>query len=182
MRAGRSMEPVRRLAPIMASGVASVFKLLIATLAFCGAYFGVAATGGPAVPARAGETAAGEQVRTVTLSAQAMPVEMGRAPRPGLVTVGAAEPGAPCPRAYHAQSFLAGGAGRAAAYEWSLRRWNPGRHAWKTVEVSGAGRVLGGPRTVEWRPRVAGAPGWYRVELAATGGRTIAGERFKVTC
>ncbi|MFC4531301.1 hypothetical protein [Sphaerisporangium dianthi] len=163
----------------MASGVASVFKLLVATLAFCGAYFGVAAANGPAAPPADG----GGHVRTVILSAQAMPVEVDRTPAPGLVTVGVTEAGGACRRVYHAQSVIAPGpADGAVVYRWSLRRWNPGTRAWKTYDSSKARGVPEERRTVEWHPRVAGASGWYRVELSVSGGRPIAGEKFKVTC
>ncbi len=78
-----------RVTPVVASGTANVVKLLVATLAFTGAYVGVEASRTPAVPARAsvsagtaatGATSAGAAngtpVETVVLSSKAMPDSM----------------------------------------------------------------------------------------------------------
>ncbi|WP_436759064.1 hypothetical protein [Streptosporangium sp. V21-05] len=66
------MSPRSSVAPMMASGTASAVKLLVATLAFAGAYLGVEATYG--TPARIPAGAAAQApVRTVELSSRSMP-------------------------------------------------------------------------------------------------------------
>ncbi|MER5644528.1 hypothetical protein [Streptosporangium sp. NPDC002524] len=66
------MSPRSSVAPVMASGTASAVKLLVATLAFAGAYLGVEATYGTPAQVPAG-AAAQEPVRTVELSSRSMP-------------------------------------------------------------------------------------------------------------
>ncbi|MEU8383525.1 hypothetical protein [Streptosporangium sp. NPDC048865] len=66
------MSPRSSVAPVVASGTASAVKLLVATLAFAGAYFGVEATYGAPAPAPAVATAQAP-ARTVELSSRAMP-------------------------------------------------------------------------------------------------------------
>ncbi|GHH66988.1 hypothetical protein GCM10017673_13410 [Streptosporangium violaceochromogenes] len=61
------MRPRSGLAPVMASGAASVLKLLVATLAFSGVYTGVEVSHGDAVRTRPGPAAAAP-VRTVVLT------------------------------------------------------------------------------------------------------------------
>ncbi|GGK76477.1 hypothetical protein Sme01_20880 [Sphaerisporangium melleum] len=186
MKAGSSMEPVHRSMPIVASGVASAVKLLVATLALCGAYFGAAA-GGSAVPAAAGDPAAAipaGRVRTVILSAQAMPAETGREPRAGVVTVGLRAAGTGCRRTYHAESVLdPGRTGSPVVYGWRLSRWSPAAHAWKTQRSTPEAVLPAGVRSVvEWHPRITGHPGRYRVELLVSGRGAITGAKFTVAC
>ncbi|WP_248959292.1 hypothetical protein [Sphaerisporangium perillae] len=185
MGARSSRKPVRRVMPIMASGTASAFKLLVATLAFSGAYFGVSAAHGTQGSAAQGAGTHGSTapVRTVVLSAQAMPVEVSRAPRPGTVTVGISEAGAGCLRTYHAQSVLdPGPSGDPVVYDWRLLRWSPVSRTWKTHQVSGTEGFIGRQRTVGWHPRIIDNPGWYRVELTVSGSGVITGEKFQVSC
>jgi hypothetical protein len=181
MGARNSLKPVGSLVPIMASGTATVFKLLVATLAFTGAYFGVAATQGATPPERDAASAAG--VRTVILSAQSMPVEAKHIPQAGMVTVGASDAGAACERTYHAQSVIdPGPSGDPVIYDWRLFRWSPAAHKWRTYLFSGTAGFVGGQRTVEWHPRVTDNPGWYRVELTVSGKGAVVSEKFQVSC
>ncbi|MFF3440195.1 hypothetical protein [Streptosporangium sp. NPDC002721] len=67
------MSPRSSVAPVVASGTASAVKLLIATLAFAGAYLGVEATYGTPAPAPTGAAAQAQApVRTVELSSRSM--------------------------------------------------------------------------------------------------------------
>ncbi|WP_405140814.1 hypothetical protein OG589_28120 [Sphaerisporangium sp. NBC_01403] len=179
MGARSGLEPVGGLVPIMASGTATVFKLLVATLAVCGAYFGVAhgATGPE-------HTAAdGPYVKTVVLSAQSLPIEARHIPEAGMVTVGAAAAGDSCERTYHAQSVIDPGAsGDPVDYDWRLVRWSPRAHAWKPYLYSETAGFMGAQRTVEWHPRVVDNPGWYRVELAVSGKGVVVSEKFQISC
>ncbi|MEV7964523.1 hypothetical protein AB0O34_00865 [Sphaerisporangium sp. NPDC088356] len=162
----------------MASGTATVFKLLVATLAVCGAYFGVT-HGATGTAGAVGDT----HVKTVVLSAQSLPIEAGHIPEAGMVTVGAAGAGASCERTYHAQSVIdPGPSGDPVDYDWRLMRWSPAAHAWKTYLYSESAGFMGSPRTVEWHPRVVRNPGWYRVELAVSGKGVIISEKFQISC
>jgi hypothetical protein len=176
-----SLKPVGGLVPIMASGTAAALKLLIATLAVAGAYFGVATPGSTGQEAGAGTT--GTPVRTVVLSAQSVPIKARQIPEAGMVTVGAADVGASCERTYHAESVIdPGPSGDPVMYEWRLRRWSPSSHAWKTYLFSGTAGFMGAQRTVEWHPRVMDNPGWYRVELTVSGKGVVVGEKFQISC
>ncbi|GII84375.1 hypothetical protein Ssi03_23650 [Sphaerisporangium siamense] len=178
------------LVPVVMSGTATVFKLIVASLAVAGAYFGAAAVG-PAVGTAKGTaegTAAGRPaVKTVTLSSRAMPAEDTRLPRPGVVTAALAGAGPSCHRVYHVQSVI-DAAGEPIVYEWRLARWSPSARAWRTYLVSATAGFMGGQRTVEWYPRVVGNPGRYRAELSIRSGadagprRTVTGEGFQVSC
>ncbi|MDH2429085.1 hypothetical protein [Sphaerisporangium sp. TRM90804] len=164
------------LGPVMASGTATAARLLIASLTMAGAYLGVEAATGTEPSARVG-------ARTVTLSAQAMPVEVERAPRTGTVSVAASAAGPECRRTYHAQGVAAPEKpGAMVTYDWTLYRWSPRTKEWMTYLSSGPAGFIGGPRAVEWRPRVVGNPGWYRVELEVSGEAAVLSERFQVSC
>jgi hypothetical protein len=182
MRARSSRKPVDSLVPIMASGTATAFKLLVATLAFSGAYFGVTATQS-ATGSVKDAAATGTPIRTVVLSARSLPVEARRVPDAGMVTVGASGADGSCVRTYHAESVIDPGAGGdPVIYNWRLFRWSPTSRAWKTYLYSGTAGFMGRQRTVEWYPRVVDNPGWYRVELAVTGKGTIISEKFQISC
>ncbi|MEU8268691.1 hypothetical protein AB0B89_16160 [Sphaerisporangium sp. NPDC049002] len=179
MGARKGLKPVGDLVPIMAGGTATVFKLLVATLAVCGAYFGVSQ--GTTGPEHAAES--GTHVRTVVLSAQSLPIEARRVPEAGMVTVGAGDAGASCERTYHAQSVIdPGPSGDPVDYDWRLLRWSSRAHAWKTYLYSETAGFMGAQRTVEWHPRVVNNPGWYRVELTVSGKGVIVSEKFQISC
>jgi hypothetical protein len=178
-----SLKPLGSLVPIMASGTATAFKLLVATLAVAGAYFGVAASHGATGQEPGARATTGTPIRTVVLSARSLPVKAKQIPQAGMVTVGAAVAGASCERTYHAQSVIdPGPSGDPVIYDWRLRRWSPTSHAWKTYLVSGTAGFMGAQRTVEWHPRIMDNPGWYRVELAVSGKGVVVGEKFQVSC
>ncbi|RCG27363.1 hypothetical protein DQ384_27090 [Sphaerisporangium album] len=173
--------------PAMASGTATVFKLIVASLALTGAYFGAVAAQNGGRPG----TAAGEApVRTVVLSSRAMPVQDAHVPEPGTVSVGLSGTGDDCRSVYHAQSVIdPGPAGDPVVYDWRLARWSPSTRTWKTYLFSGPAGFMGARRTVEWYPHVVGNPGWYRVELSVRDGvedgaalARVVSERFRVGC
>ncbi|GII78458.1 hypothetical protein Sru01_34400 [Sphaerisporangium rufum] len=179
MGAGRGREPAGALGPIVGAWLATVVKLVVGTLAFAGAYAGVAGAGGTASLPAAGDAGP----RTVLLSTRALPAESDQVPEAGMVTAALATPPGACPPAYRAQGVIdPGAAGGTAGYRWRLRRWDPGARAWRTVLASGRGGFTGTARAVEWRPAVTTGPGRYRVELAVAGKGTTAGEAFTVAC
>lgn len=73
------MRPRSGLAPVMASGAASVLKLLVATLAFTGVYTGVEVSHGDAARPRPGRGVTAP-VRTVVLThyTSVVPARAGR--------------------------------------------------------------------------------------------------------
>ncbi|MEV6985510.1 hypothetical protein AB0M95_30205 [Sphaerisporangium sp. NPDC051017] len=187
MRTRRGLTRAGGLVPAMASGAATVFKLIVASLALTGAYFGAVAAQGDGRPG----VAAGEApVRTVVLSSRAMPVQDAHVPKPAIVSVGLSETGEGCRRVYHVQSVIdPGSAGDPVVYDWRLARWSPSTRTWKTYLFSGTAGFMGARRTVEWYPHVVGNPGWYRVELAVRDGvedgaplSKVVGERFRIAC
>ncbi|WP_329084615.1 hypothetical protein [Streptosporangium sp. NBC_01469] len=171
------MSPRSSVAPVVASGTVSAVKLLIATLAFAGAYLGVEATYGiPAQPA-----GAAAQARTVELSSRSMPAT-AQVPAPGTVTVSAVDALGPCDRPYQARSLVENNDPRATvSYGWRLERWSPGTRRWQTYLGIGSG-FSGESQTVEWQPRVVNNPGWYRVVLSVSGDAPLRSERFLVSC
>lgn len=178
MGARSGLTPAGGLVPVMATGTATAFKLLIATLAAVGAYLGVAAHG-----TTAQKPSEHAPVRTVILSAQSLPIEARRVPQAGMVTVGAAHAGASCERSYRAQSVIdPGGPGDPVVYNWRLLRWSPAARKWRTYLFSGSAGFMGAQRTVEWHPRVDDNPGWYRVELVVSGKGVIVSEKFQISC
>ncbi|MEO3813100.1 hypothetical protein ABGB17_29205 [Sphaerisporangium sp. B11E5] len=166
------------LVPALWSGTSTAVKLLIASLAFAGAYTGVGATRDAATPPAA---AAPTQRTTVVLSAQAMPAEEARVPVPGVISVAAAE-GTGCARTYHAQSVIEpDGTGAAVLYDWRLWRWSTGTREWLPYTSSAPAGFVGPGRAVAWHPRIVDNPGLYRVELAVDG-EAVVSEKFRVTC
>ncbi|MFC4586175.1 hypothetical protein [Sphaerisporangium corydalis] len=167
----------------MTSGTATAFKLLVATLAFAGAYFGVTTTRSAAEPDHGTTLVAGTPVRTVVLSARSMPVEARHIPQAGMVTVAAATATASCGRTYHAQAVIdPGPSGDPVVYGWRLQRWSVSAHEWRSYLFSGTDGFMGAQRTVEWYPRVVDNPGWYRVELTVAGKGGVLSEKFQITC
>lgn len=194
------MSPRSSVAPMVASGTASAVKLLIATLAFAGAYLGVEATYG--TPARVPAGAAAQApVRTVELSSRSMPATeqvpaAGRVPAAdkitdkatdkvaarGTVTVSALDALGPCDRPYQARSVVDNDDPRATvSYGWRLERWSPGTRRWQTYLGTGSG-FGGESQTVEWQPRIVNNPGWYRVVLSVSGDTPLRSEKFLVSC
>jgi len=183
------MSPRNSVAPVVASGVASAVKLLVATLAFTGAYLGVEAAYGTPDHVTAGAQA---PVRTVELSSRSMPatervpatVERTSAPAtaPGTVAVGALGALGPCDRPYQAQSLVENDDPRATvSYGWRLERWSPGTRRWQAYLGTGSG-FTGESQVVEWQPRIVNNPGWYRVVLSVSGDAPLRSERFLVRC
>jgi hypothetical protein len=193
------MSPRSSVAPVVASGTASAVKLLIATLAFAGAYLGVDATHGTRA-----QVPAGAPVRTVELSSRSMPateqvpapveqvLATGRIPATGevpagkvmagTVTVGAIDALGPCDRPYQARSVVGNDDPRdTVSYGWHLERWSPGLRRWQTYLGTWSG-FTGESQTVEWQPRVVNNPGWYRVVLSVSGDAPLRSERFLVSC
>jgi hypothetical protein len=214
------MSPRGSVVPVLAGGVASVVRLLVATLAFAGVYLGLWGT--PGVPAQAPVSASAEvtgrgPVRTVVLaswsnpadatpsaktpadatpsaktpsaktpaaqvSAAKDPAATGRAAVAGRIAV--AEGGAlgPCDSPYLARTVVGNEDPRATvSYAWRLERWSVATHRWHTYLNAGAG-FTGEDQVVEWRPRIVGNPGWYRVVLSVGDERPLRSERFLVTC
>ncbi|MGJ6960436.1 hypothetical protein ACSDR0_00885 [Streptosporangium sp. G11] len=193
------MSPRSSVAPVVASGTASAVKLLIATLAFAGAYLGVDATYGIQA-----QVPAGASVRTVELSSRSMPstaqvpapadqvLATGRVPATGVpaagkvtagtVTVSAVDALGPCDRPYQAQSVVGNDDPRdTVSYGWHLERWSPGLRRWQTYLGTWSG-FTGESQTVEWQPRVVNNPGWYRVVLSVSGDTPLRSEKFLVSC
>ncbi|GAA2848632.1 hypothetical protein [Nonomuraea rubra] len=166
-----------RSAAVLTSGTANAAKLFVAALAFTSAYVGFSAysnassTPQPATP--------------VTLSARELPVtapaeELATA---GKVTVSVLTDGGPgCAKSYVARSLVVNpGPDAAVSYRWRLARWSPSAREWRTYLADHDG-FAAPERTVEWRPRVSGNPGWYRVELTVEGADPIASDRFQASC
>ncbi|MBB2911137.1 hypothetical protein FHS43_002402 [Streptosporangium becharense] len=196
------MNPRNRVTPMVASGTTSVVKLLVATLAFTGAYLGVESTYGASerserAPA-AQISAARAPVHTVALSSESTPAEQvaveqaaeqvvaGRAaqvPAKGVVTVSELTVSGSCDRPYRIQSVVGDADPKAAvSYDWRLERWSPASRAWRTYLTASSG-FTGGSQTVEWQPRIVDNPGWYRAVLTVSGERDpLRSEKFRVTC
>ncbi|GAA2876469.1 hypothetical protein GCM10010517_37650 [Streptosporangium fragile] len=190
------MSPRSSVAPVVASGTASVVKLLVATLAFTGAYLGVESTRGDSTQAGRGP-AAQAPVRTVILSSESMPATTEeaaaaatapepparRAPAKGVVTVSKLTASGSCTRPYRIRSVVGGDDPKAAvSYDWRLERWSPASRDWRIYLTASSG-FTGGRQTVEWQPRVVNNPGWYRAVLSVSGKRTpLRSEKFLVSC
>ncbi|GAB1824083.1 hypothetical protein [Herbidospora sp. RD11066] len=149
---------------LVASVGGTALRLLIATAAAAAAYL----TGTAAL--------AEEPSRTLTLSARSVPASVPAenglvSLEPGVVTVSALTD---C--AYRARSALTSGT---VHYEWTLQRLSA-TGTWQDY-LSSTGGFEGAARTVDWRVRVPGNPGSYRVVLDVSGDRTMS-EKFPVTC
>ncbi|MBG0832537.1 hypothetical protein HS041_33070 [Planomonospora sp. ID67723] len=167
--------------PVVASGTASAVKLLVAALAFTGAYVGVEASQNASGQARA-SAVADSQVQTVTLSAEAMPVTTAKTPESGVITVSAVASPRPCEKPYRAQSVIDNAdPDGTVSYGWRLERWSPAAKKWRTYLTSHSG-FTGGAQSVEWQPRIVNNPGWYRVKLSVSGGDVLNSEKFQVSC
>ncbi|MEO3888476.1 hypothetical protein [Nonomuraea sp. B5E05] len=165
-----------RSAAALASGTANTVKLFVAALAFTSAYVGFSAYHNA--------NSATEPVTTITLSARERPIsapirQTATAARAGEVSVGG---GAGCADPYVARSVVVNpDPDQAVTYGWRLTRWSPASRTWRTYLVDHDG-FASAASTVEWRSHVSGNPGWYRIELAVEGARTIRSERFQVSC
>ncbi|MDA0636820.1 hypothetical protein OUY22_25710 [Nonomuraea sp. MCN248] len=166
-----------RSGAVLAGGAVSAVKFTVAALAFTAAYAGLSAYGtansAPA-PATGATLSARETPVTAEPAAQALAA--------GTVTVGAlpTEPG--CVKTFVARTILVNpDAGRTVSYSWKLARWSPSARTWRTYLVDHSG-FAGARETAEWEATISGNPGWYRVELAAEGAKTIKSDRFRVSC
>ncbi|GAA1715865.1 hypothetical protein [Nonomuraea bangladeshensis] len=165
----------------LAGGTANAARLFVAALAFTSAYVGLSAYGNA--------RSAAAPVQTVTLSAREMPIarplkvptSTSTSARAGAVAVTAA--GADrCATSYVARSLLAEAApGQGVIYRWRLSRWSPATRTWRTF-LAEHGGFAASEREIEWRPRISGNPGWYRVEVLAEGAGAVRSERFQVSC
>ncbi|MFG1614455.1 hypothetical protein [Nonomuraea wenchangensis] len=171
--------PTTRSRAALAGGTANAARLFVAALAFTSAYVGLSAYGNA--------RSAAAPVRTVTLSAREMPIArplVAATPtsaRAGAVTV-TADGAAGCAPSYVARSLLTEAApGQGALYRWRLSRWSPATGTWRTF-LTEHGGFAAGERAVEWRPRISGNPGWYRVEVLAEGAAPARSDRFLVSC
>ncbi|MBG0815633.1 hypothetical protein [Planomonospora sp. ID82291] len=172
------MSPRSSVVPVVASGTATVLRLLAATLVFAALYAGAETLGGSG---RA-EAAGPERTRTVTLSAQAGGSAEERAPEPGTVAVDEIPSGGRCDRTYRARGAVGNPDPQdTVSYGWRLERWSPATRTWRTYLTEGAG-FTGASRTAEWEPRIVGNPGLYRVRLSIDGGATLRSEKFMVSC
>jgi len=165
----------------MASGAATAIKLLVATLAFAGAYVGVEATWNTPAPPPAKSQ---PQTRTLTLRPSPAAGTAGLPARParsGVLDV-AVTPGASCDHQIVARTLLVNpDPSGTLLYGWRMQRWSTTADAWKTYLTANSG-FTGDRRTAEWEARVVANPGWYRVELTTRGGEPIRSERFQVAC
>ncbi|MEV8632325.1 hypothetical protein AB0395_11785 [Streptosporangium sp. NPDC051023] len=181
------MSPRGSLTPVVASGTASVVKLLVATLAFTGAYVGVEASRTTSVPARAsmaaGTTGAEKaQVETVVLSSKSMQDATAQAPAAGTVTVSPVTGAGSCDRPYRIQSVIDNPhPDRTVSYGWRLQRWSEGSRSWRTY-LNGNSGFTGKSQTVEWQPHVVDNPGWYRATLSVSDGTSLRSAKFRVSC
>ncbi|MEV0624678.1 hypothetical protein [Nonomuraea wenchangensis] len=171
--------PTTRSRAALAGGTANAARLFVAALAFTSAYVGLSAYGNA--------RSAAAPVRTVTLSAREMPIArplIAATPtsaRAGAVTV-TADGAAGCAPTYVARSLLTEAApGQGSLYRWRLSRWSPATGTWRTF-LAEHGGFAAGERAVEWRPRISGNPGWYRVEVLAEGAAPVRSDRFRVSC
>jgi hypothetical protein len=186
------MIPRSSMAPVIASGAANVVKLLVATLAFTGAYVGVEASQNASVRARLGVDAEAP-VHTVALSAESLPAVTRSAvtgaptgaaaaekvPAMGTVTVSAL--GA-CDKPYRIQSVIGNAhPEKAVSYGWGLQRWSPSTRSWRPYLSMHSG-FIGKSQTVRWEPRVVKNPGWYRAVLSVSGDAPLRSEKFLVSC
>ncbi|MEV4288531.1 hypothetical protein AB0K40_23735 [Nonomuraea bangladeshensis] len=167
----------------LAGGTANAARLFVAALAFTSAYVGLSAYGNA--------RSAAAPVQTVTLSAREMPIarplkvatstSTSTSARAGAVAVTAAGADG-CATSYVARSLLAEAApGQGVIYRWRLSRWSPATRTWRTF-LAEHGGFAGSEREIEWRPRISGNPGWYRVEVLAEGAGAVRSERFQVSC
>ncbi|MEU6725675.1 hypothetical protein ABZ917_18370 [Nonomuraea wenchangensis] len=161
----------------LAGGTANAARLFVAALAFTSAYVGLSAYGNA--------RSATAPVQTVTLSAREMPIarplEVAASAQAGAVTVTAGRASG-CATSYVARSLLAEAApGQGVIYRWRLSRWSPATKTWRTF-LAEHGGFAASEREVEWRPRISGNPGWYRVEVLAEGAGAVRSERFQVSC
>lgn len=180
------------LMPAVASGTAMMARLLVATLAFAGAYAGVGAVlpgpGGPrdAAAGNAPGEAASRATGPVRLtSAAARPAASRARPEPGTVAVtalasGAAGEDSACRRTYQATGLVTAD-DTGVIYHWRLLRWSDTAGRWRPYLSAPAG-FSEETRTVRWRPQIVDNPGRYRVELRAQPGGTQVSEGFQVTC
>jgi hypothetical protein len=154
-------------AAVLASGTANAAKLFVAALTFTSAY----------------ASSAPEPSRTVTLAAQEVPVTEQLPAQAGKVTVNVVADGAAdCAKSFVARSVAANPTpDQGVQYGWRLVRWSPAAKDWRTYLVEHDG-FAGAAKTVEWRPRISGNPGWYRVELTVEGVKTVKSDRFQVSC
>ncbi|MDP9865865.1 MULTISPECIES: hypothetical protein [Streptosporangium] len=173
------MSPGSSVAPVVASGTASVVKLLVATLAFAGAYAGVEAADNASAQVQAGAAA---PARAVTLSSEAVPAVTVAEPAAGTIAVSALAAPRSCDRPYLIQSVIDNPRpGGSVSYSWRLRRWSAGTRSWQTYLAANSG-FAGRSRTAEWRPSIVDNPGWYRAELSVSGRTRLLGEKFLVSC
>ncbi|MFC4060490.1 hypothetical protein ACFOWE_19470 [Planomonospora corallina] len=174
------MSPRNSVVPVVASGTATVVKLLAVTLAFAGLYVGADTLDGSS-RARA-QSAGQDRVRTLTLSADAAAAATEREPAQGEVSVDEQPPGGRCDRPYRVRSVITNADPESTvSYDWQLQRWSPASRSWLTYMTSGGG-FGGEKRTVEWQPRIVDNPGVYRVKLSVSGGETLRSEKFMVSC
>ncbi|ACZ90306.1 hypothetical protein [Streptosporangium roseum] len=173
------MSPRSSVAPVVASGTASVVKLLVATLAFTGAYAGVETSRGASAQAPASAAA---QAQPVTLSSKSMPATTVEAPAAGTIAVSALTVSRPCHRPYLIQSVVDNPRpDSAVSYGWRLQRWSTATRTWRTYLTSHSG-FAGRSQTAEWQPSVVDNPGWYRAELSVSGGTRLRSAKFLVSC
>lgn len=195
------MSPRSSVMPIVAGGAVNMAKLLVATMAVAGAYVGAQASqtepGGvpaisftaPAAPAgrtgsgvtasEASTTGAFADRPTQVMNLTARADETDAALTPGMVAVTVMPGGAGCERAYRVRTVI-GSRGSGVSYGWRVMRWNSTTSEWQPYFASRSG-FTGGPRVVEWRPRIAGNPGRYRVRLDV-GSRSYESAPFQITC
>lgn len=172
---------------ILATGTATAVKLLVATLAFVGAYVGVEAgrdtfrQASPDTPARTIRLgSASTAVTHVPFREDARDrAEKGTNGKAGVVDVRVRAASSAC--VLQARALLTNPAPETTLlYEWRLLRWSETTGAWKPY-LSFSGGFAGERRTLEWEPSVPGTPARYRVELVVEGGDTIRDE-VRVTC
>ncbi|GAA1296271.1 hypothetical protein Psi02_12500 [Planotetraspora silvatica] len=87
--------------------------------------------------------------------------------------------GAGCERTYRVRTVI-GSPGADTSYGWQVQRWNSATGEWQPYFASRSG-FTGGPRAVEWRPRISGNPGRYRVRLDVAS-RSYESATFQITC
>ncbi|WP_143590574.1 hypothetical protein [Thermoactinospora rubra] len=178
---------VSRSAAVLATGAGHAVRLVVATLAFAGAYAGLSAYGS-ADSAPANALTLTTQATTTQATAQATAQATGQVTvtaeppaTPGTITVTSAAAG-PCRRTLTARTVLLNpDPDGTALYGWRLSRWSPTAREWRTHVADYAG-FGGASETLEWRAVVADNPGWYRIELAVRGGKTLRSDRFQVSC
>lgn len=171
------------LVQIAGTAVGAVLRLLVAVLAAAGGHLGVGEGDEPG-------GAAADRPRGAAHYAEAVPYRTTRDETARLalrrthaltVVQAIVGSGAGCERALRVHGTVAA-AGDTTLYTWRLLRRSAATGEWQPYLSAIDGFVGEGTRTVEWRTRVVGNPGWYRAELRVADRAPVTSGRFQIAC